>query len=80
MKDGLRQIVGKTISSVVVARNEDANPRNQVFLVFSDGTSFEFFGADFSCANGLDRSGVEEVKDYAERGGAEVINTYPINA
>jgi hypothetical protein len=80
MKDGLRQIVGKTISSVVVAKNEKANPRHQVFLVFSDGTSFEFFGPDFSCASGLDRSGVEEAKDYAEQGGATIINTYSINA
>ena len=79
MKEGLRQIVGKTISSVVVAKNENANPRNQVFLIFSDGTSFEFFGDSFNCASGLDyKSGVEEAKLYAEKGGAEISHIYPL--
>src|SRR5258705_2490789 len=53
MKDGPAQIVGKTIAAVVLAANKRA-PEQQVFLVFSDGTSFEFWGSAFSCCAGLD--------------------------
>lgn len=42
-KDGVEQFVGKTISSVVMTENENGSPRSQLFLIFSDGTSFEFW-------------------------------------
>jgi hypothetical protein len=62
---------------VVVARNADSDPRNQVFLVFSDGTSFEFWGENFSCAGGVDRKGLEEVIRYAKKLGASISKIYP---
>lgn len=53
MKDGLKYLVGKRIAGVVVAKSQ-RSPRNQVFLVFTDGTRFEFYGENFSCCSGLD--------------------------
>ncbi len=78
MKDGLKYIIGKTITSVVFAEN-NSPPQNQVFLVFSDGTSFEFYGENFSCASGVDRGGVEEARGYAEKGGARIRAVYPLS-
>jgi len=76
VKDGPKQIVGRTITSVVVASN-DAGPQNQAFLVFDDGTRVEFWGPLFSCAGGVDRGGVEEAVRYAQKLGAEITAVYP---
>lgn len=65
MKGGLSKILGKTISGVVVAENH-RNPKQQVFIVFSNGTYLEIYGDEFTCANGLDSGGVEEAVAYAE--------------
>lgn len=56
-KDSLSDIIGKTISSVVVAENRQSEPRVQVFLVFSDNTSFEIWSndKDLSVASGVDK-------------------------
>lgn len=64
MKSGLNDIIGKTITDVIVARNDRGDPANQVFLVFDDGTYFEFWGAQFNCNSGVDRGGVAEVVKY----------------
>ena len=44
MKDGVRQIVGRTISSVVISENNPKGPSTQVFLIFTDGSCFELYG------------------------------------
>ena len=67
MKDHIRDIVGKTITGVIVAKKENDLPRHQVFLVFSDDTYFEFYGSDFCCAGGVDKGGYVAARDYAER-------------
>ena len=60
MKNGIKEIVGKQIVSVVVAQSTDQS-RDQVFLVFSDGTRFEFLGESFTCGDGLvPAAGIEE--------------------
>lgn len=76
MKDGLKQTIGKQIVEVVVAAKNSGEPRNQVFLIFSDGTYFEFWGHHFSCAGGVDRGSTEQAISYAERGGAEITAIY----
>lgn len=75
MKDGLAKILGKTISGVVVA-SKDREPKQQVFLTFTDGTYFEFWGEQFSCAGGVDDGGIEKAVSYAEGIGATVTNVY----
>jgi len=71
MKPGIKNIIGKTISGIVVANNM-ANPKQQMFLIFSDGTYLEFYGEGFSCAGGLDFGGAAEASQYAEGMGARI--------
>lgn len=52
MKQGWKQIVGKTIDAVVVGKSTKS-PHRQVFLRFTDGTSLEIYGDAFTCANGV---------------------------
>lgn len=75
MRDSVRQIIGKTVTSIVVAES-DSTPRNQLFLVFDDGTSFEFWGEHCQCASGLDGDGVKEILAYIKRSNGEVITVY----
>ncbi len=76
MKDGVRHIVDKTISSVVVGKSEH-DPQVQVCLVFNDGTYFEFWGPNFSCAGGIDIGGVAEASAYIEKLGGVVTVVHP---
>jgi len=73
MKDGFRDIIGKRIAAVVVAKSDHA-PRQQIFLVFPNGTRFEIYGENFSCCSGLDRA--EGIERYVESGGGEVVRVY----
>ena len=75
MKDGLKHIIGKTIKSVIVTRN-DRPPKNQIFLVFDDDTYFEFYGESFTGAGEIDQGGVDEVSRYIEKSGAQITNVY----
>ena len=74
MKSGIRQVLGKTISGIVVTGN-DKEPMIQLFLTFTDGTFFEIWGNSFDCCSELDSGGVAEVKMYAESQGATIQKT-----
>ena len=74
MKSGLKDIVGKQIAAVVYANGGRHYPTIQVFLVFTDGTRFEFYGPDFSCCAGLDQA--ERIAEYVESNGGEVVRVY----
>lgn len=67
MKDEIRQILGKTISGVIVKKREE-HPRSQVFLVFSDGTYYELHGDHISGTGGVDRGGRDAVLRYMPGG------------
>ena len=43
-ENNLRGILGKRIQAVVHARSFGSNPPDQLFLVFDDGTYYEFYG------------------------------------
>jgi hypothetical protein len=73
MKDGIAQIVGRRIAGVVVAQSP-RGPRQQVFLVFEDGTRFEFWGENFSCCSGVDRAA--GLADYVEMAGGEIVRMF----
>jgi hypothetical protein len=73
MKNGLKEIVGKQIASVVVA-SSGRGPKRQVFLVFTDGTRFELYGENFSCCSGLDRA--EGIERYVESGAGKIERVY----
>mgnify|MGYP000889280995 CR=1 FL=1 len=78
MKDGLRETVGKTITKIVVTKRPRA--LEQVFLIFSDGTYFEFWGGEFNCAGGVDHGGFSAVLAYAERAGGSITAVYPASS
>ncbi len=76
MKSGIGDIIGKTISEVVVTEKRNS-PRTQIFLVFRDDSYLEIYGDSFSCAGGLDKGGSSDAIKYAQNMGAEVVETYP---
>jgi hypothetical protein len=76
MKDGIQQVLGKCIKSVVVAKSP-RSPTRQVFLLFTDGTYFEFYGDQFSGAGGIDQGGIENVRRYiSQHHEAEITAEY----
>jgi hypothetical protein len=66
VKDSLKQVIGKTLSGVVVCRNPK---RSRLFLAFEDGTSFEFWvpDDDFSMAKGIDQQSLQMVIEILGR-------------
>lgn len=58
-------LVGKTIAHVVV-KKRPGQPRSQLFLVFTDGTYYEFFSpdGDLEGASAIDRGGLSDVRRY----------------
>jgi hypothetical protein len=66
MKDGIGQIVGKTISDVVVM--EGPGSSRQVFVIFTDDTNFELWGNSFTGSGGVDPGGLERVKAHLRDG------------
>src|SRR6187200_915424 len=73
MKRGLKSIVGKQIVTVVVATSERA-PLQQVYLVFSDGTSFEFFGPSLGCCKRVDTAA--NIEEYVESRSGRIERVY----
>ena len=73
MKDGVKDIVGKRIAAVVVAES-DRSPRSQVFLIFADGSNFEFYGENLTCCAGLDRTA--DIARYVESGNGRIRHVY----
>lgn len=73
MKDGLKEIIGKKIATVVVAKS-DGQPRVQVFLVFADGSNFEFYGENFTCCAGLDRTA--DIERYVESANGRITKVF----
>jgi hypothetical protein len=76
MRTYIEKIVGKQIANVIVTKSS-RRPREQVYLIFSDGTYFELFGEDISCASGIDIGDVDAVVKLVQRHGCEEIMVYP---
>lgn len=66
MKDTIRQIIGKRIQCVIVNERNDTLLRQQMFLVFDDGTYFELYG-HISPGSGLDSGGEAAALKYARK-------------
>jgi len=73
MKNGLRFIVGKRIAGVAVAES-NRPPRQQVFLLFADGTCFELYGESFTCCSGLDDA--SHIEGYVESNRGRITAVY----
>ena len=67
-KDGVGQIVGKRITAVVMTENSKTGPQSQLYLAFSDGTSFEFWvNSDrIVTASCVDDDGVDHILKIAK--------------
>lgn len=74
IKDGVQQIIGKTIAGVIVKKSEDL-PRSMVILLFTDNTNYEFYTGS-SCSldlttikgvAGVDRGGLEASRRYCNK-------------
>ena len=67
----LPQLVGRTIERTLVAEHPDG--RFQVYLIFTDGTAYEFYGeSSINGARRLDRATVSEICRWMPRG-SEVL-------
>lgn len=68
VKPEVKQIVGKRISGLVMkaAKNQIHPPRNQLFLLFDDGTYYEFYTHDckICTTGGVDRGNLDDVLSY----------------
>lgn len=67
MKDEVRQILGKRITGVVIKeRKGEGHPRGQLFLVFEDGTYYEFYTPfdTISTTGGVCRGTIGDVLNY----------------
>lgn len=64
IKDGVRKILGKRVAGVMV-KNSANTPRAQVFLVFNDGTYYEFYSSvEISSGGSIDPGGRKEIIEY----------------
>lgn len=66
MQPYLEEMQGKTIQAVIVKECESGSPRNQVFLVFVDGTFFEFYSmtSEIDAAKSVKPGSLKEVREY----------------
>jgi hypothetical protein len=80
MLSGLTELVGKTISGVIV-KEGGAGPRGQVFIVCSDNTYYEFFSgyAPIEGMGHMVSGGVDDVKACLDAAdiNCEVADTLP---
>ena len=72
-EEPLQGVIGKTISSVVFRSELDVSPEIQLFLVFEDGTYFEFYGQDINYVRSLSDGDVTKAIDYARRFSTEIL-------
>lgn len=79
MKDGAKEILGKTIKGVVIATATGPDrPASRLFLVFADGTYFEFYSdTNIRPTGGVDPGGLDKVKAYIRKTDEIVFETYP---
>jgi hypothetical protein len=66
VKDTVRLILGKHIKSVLINERDDSMLRQQMFLIFDDGTYFEFYG-HISAGPALASGGAEGALKYAQK-------------
>lgn len=66
MKDGIKEIIGKRVSSVVIAHDKKSQPRHRIFLVFDNETFYEIYRKLFTCCSGVVRKAIERALEYAK--------------
>ena len=70
------KVVGKQISGVIISKHDDS-PRDQVFLVFNDGTYYELYGSDIGGCNDIDKGTFDDLSEFVRsRRGTNVLLEY----
>jgi hypothetical protein len=69
----LGKVIGKTIRSIVFRSGRDVNPETQFFLVFEDGTYFEFYGQEINFVRSLSTGDTTKAINYARKFSTEVL-------
>jgi hypothetical protein len=69
----LQEVIGKTICSIVFRSGRNVNPEAQLFLVFDDGTYFEFYGQEIDFVRSLSEGDVIKAVDYARKFSSDVL-------
>jgi hypothetical protein len=67
VKSAVREIVGRTIAGVVVKEGDGKGPpSSQVFLLFSDGTFYEFYSSfnEVIGVGGVCKGSLNDVRKY----------------
>ena len=66
MKDDAHKIIGKTINGVIIKKTKlNRSPHCQLFLVFDDGTSYEFYSdRPIRPAGGIEQMDFDHVIRY----------------
>ncbi len=72
-QESLKVVIGKTISSVVFRSGIDTSPETQLFLVFEDGTYFEFYGQEIGFVRSLSDGDITKAIDYARKFSSDVL-------
>lgn len=63
MKPQVAEIIGRTIKAVYIL-NADESPKEQVFLLFEDGTHYEFYGDSIGTTAGVQWGGAKAIEQY----------------
>jgi hypothetical protein len=64
----LPNLIGKTVSAVIVSDRNSSGPPAQLFFVFDDGSALEVYGT-LHVAGSLLTGGVDHVRQYAALSG-----------
>jgi hypothetical protein len=70
--EGVRTMIGKTITAVIIRECFDQSPNYQLLLVFADGTYFEIYGNEFCTAHNLSKGDAQAALKYADGFGGMV--------
>lgn len=71
MKPEIREIIGRRIAAVYLL-DGDSEPRQQLYLVFDDGTYYELYGPSIGTTAGVKRGIGRDIEAYAQSEGRRV--------
>jgi len=75
VKSGLKDMIGRTVSAVVIAERPHS-PKVLLFLAFTDGTFYEIYGDDIHATSGVCNGGAQDAATYANLFSPEKLDTY----
>lgn len=71
--ESLKEVLGKTIRSIVFRSGMDASPETQLFLIFEDDTYFEFYGQEIGFVRCLSEGDSAKAVAYGRKFSSKVF-------